>query len=496
MTPTDAPPVPRRSPASSQDAILALLAFAMLIVSLDQYIVVVALPAIGRGLGYSAHTLQTVISAYAVASAGFLLIGGRASDLLGRRRVLVAGLALYGVASLAGGLAPSPEVLLVARALQGLGGALVFPATLALINTTFAEGRERNRAVAVWGGTGAAGLVIGVLLGGVLTQAFGWGAVFFVNVPLASVALLLSLTLIPPDRGRENARRFDLPGALSTTVGVTLLVFALVQGPTLGWGSPGVVAGAIGGLLMLGAFALIERRTRDPLVPPRLLANRNLAVSVLIAFLFWATFGSVLYFLTLYFQEVRGYDALQTGLAFLLPTAVVVAGSTLAGRIVTRCGLRPTLVAALAIGSLGAVALGLAMSPGASYAALVPGLILISVGDGTVFTALFIAAGTGVEDSEQGVASGIASTSASIGAAVGLALLVLIAASGTAGLTAAPLRVATAHGLSHAVLVIAAGIASTAVVALNLRPAPTSGTPPPCPRGLARPALRREDGAA
>src|SRR3954453_10210000 len=169
---------------------LALLAFAMLIVSLDQYIVVVALPEIGRALGYSSQTLQAVISAYAVASAGFLLLGGRASDLLGRRRVLVAGLSLYGAGSLVGALAAAPEVLLVARAVQGLGGALVFPATLALINTTFSEGPERNRAVAVWGGAGRAGLVIGVLLGGVLTQAFGWEAVFFVNVPLASIALL------------------------------------------------------------------------------------------------------------------------------------------------------------------------------------------------------------------------------------------------------------------------------------------------------------------
>jgi MFS family permease len=191
-------------------ATLALLAFAMLIVSLDQYIVVVALPEIGWELGYSARTLQSVISAYAVTSAGFLLLGGRAADLLGRRRVVVAGLALYAGASLGGGLASEPEFLLVARALQGLGGALVFPATLSLVNTTFAEGPERNRAIAVWGGAGAAGLVIGVLLGGVLTQALGWEAVFFVNVPLAGLAIVLALALIPADGGRERDRRFDL----------------------------------------------------------------------------------------------------------------------------------------------------------------------------------------------------------------------------------------------------------------------------------------------
>jgi EmrB/QacA subfamily drug resistance transporter len=451
---------------------LAVLAFAMLIVSLDQYIVVVALPDIGHELGFSDQTLQAVISAYAVASAGFLLLGGRAADVLGRRRILVAGLALYAGASLAGGLAPSPGFLLLARATQGLGGALVFPATLSLVNTTFAEGRERNRAVAVWGAAGAAGLVVGVLLGGVLTQTFGWEAVFFVNVPLAGVALLLAFAVIPADREREPGRRLDLPGALTATVAVTLLVFALVEGPNVGWASPAVLAGGAASLGLLAAFTVIERRSRDPLISPRLIANRNLVTAVMIAFLFWATFGSVLYFLTLYLQEVHAYDALETGVGFLLPTTVVVAGSALAGRLVTRFGLRPTLVAALAVGALGAAALGLAMSADGSYAALTPGLIAVSIGDGVVFTTMFIAAGTGVSGEEQGVASGIASTSTSIGAAVGLAVLVLVANAGTNGLAGEELRRATADGLRAAVLVIAALIAVTALVALNLRPGP------------------------
>ena len=472
-------------------ATLALLAFAMLIVSLDQYIVVVALPDIGRALDFSPQTLQAVISAYAVASAGFLLLGGRASDLLGRRRVFVSGLALYAGGSLAGGLAPTPEILLLARAAQGLGGALVFPSTLAMINTTFEEGPERNRAVAVWGGAGAAGLVIGVLLGGVLTQAFGWEGVFFVNVPLVAIVLVLAFVLIPPDRQRDRSRRFDLRGALSATLGITLVVFSLVQGPSLGWGSAPVIASAIAGVLSLTAFALTERRGRDPLVPPQLLANRNLATAVAIAFLFWATFGSVLYFLTLYFQDVHGYDPLETGLAFLLPTAVVVVSSALAGRVATLCGLRATLVGALAVGAIGAAMLGLGMSADGSYWALVPGLTLMSIGDGTVFTTMFIAAGTGVDDAEQGVASGIASTSTSVGAAVGLALLVMVAAAGTDGLSGEALRIASADGLRTAVLVIAAAILATAVVALGLRPEPRTHAATPCPRGLAPAALRR-----
>jgi EmrB/QacA subfamily drug resistance transporter len=471
-------------------ATLALLAFAMLIVSLDQYIVVVALPEIGRDLGYSAQTLQSVISAYAVASAGFLLLGGRAADLLGRRRILVSGLVLYLGASLAGGLAQVPEVLLVARAVQGLGGALVFPATLALVNTTFAEGRERNRALAVWGSSGAAGLVVGVLLGGVLTHGFGWEAVFFVNVPLAGLAALAALRLIPRDPERERNREFDLPGALSATLGITLLVFALIQGPEFGWGSPGIVASAAAGLLSLGALAIIERRSRDPLLPSRLLANRNLVIAVAIALLFTATFGSVLYFLSLYFQDVRGYDALQTGVGFLLPTVFVVAGSALGGQMTTRLGLRPTMVAALALGALGAVALGLAMSPDGSYAALIPGLVVLGIADGVVFTTMFIAAGTGVVDRDQGVASAIVSTGGGIGAALGLAVLVLVANAGIDDLAGEALRIATADGLSAAVLAVAAGIALTVLVALALPSRPRTLTEVPCPRRLATPTKR------
>jgi EmrB/QacA subfamily drug resistance transporter len=482
--PEDAPAHSGRRPGRPT-ATLALLAFANLIAALDQYIVVVALPEIGRDLGYTAQSLQSVISAYAVASAGFLLFGGRAADLLGRRRVFVAGLTLFGAASLAGGLARTPEAQLAARAAQGVGGALLFPATLSLVATTFAEGHERNRAVAVWGGAGAAGLVVGVLLGGVLTKALGWQAVFFVNVPLAGFAMALAFPLIARDRARERNRAFDLPGTLASTLGVTLLVFALVEGPKRGWASAVIVIAAAGSVLFLTGFVLIERRSRDPLVPLRLLANRNLAIALAIAFAFMATFGSVLYFLSIYFQDVGGYDALQTGIGFVLPTTVVVAGSAFAGPLVTCVGLRTTLVAALAVGALGAVALAVAMSPDGSYAALIPGLVAVSVGDGVVFTAMFIAAGTGVPEREQGMAAGIASTSASVGAAVGLAVLVLVANAGRHQLAGEPAPLATADGISAAVLVVAAGIAATALIALRLRPGPRRRARTPCPRELA-----------
>ncbi len=457
---------PRRGRPTAR---LALLSLAMLIVSLDQYIVVVALPEIARDLGYSPQSLQVVISAYAIASSGFLLFGGRAADLLGPRRVLVAGLLLYAVASAAGGMATTPLVQLAARALQGLGGALVFPSTLAIINTTFAEGRERNRALSVWGGAGAAGLVIGVLLGGALTHTLGWRAVFFVNVPLAGIAIALAFALIGADRARGAGRRFDLPGALSVTAAVTLLVIALVRGPDDGWGSPGIVAAAVAGLLLLGAFAVIERRSTDPLLPLHLLTNRSLNLAMAVAFMFTATFGSLLYFLSVYLQGVWGYDALATGIGFLLPTAMVVSGSVLAGPVVNRIGVRRTLYGALAVGAAGACLLGLALAHDGSYAWLVPGMIAVSLGDGMVYTTMYIAAAMGVADRQHGAASGVVTTGSGIGAAVGLAVLVAIANAGTRGLDGEALRIAAGDGIRTAMFVVAGGIVITVLIALAIR---------------------------
>jgi MFS family permease len=283
--------------------------------------------------------------------------------------------------------------------------------------------------------------------------------VFFVNVPLAGAALVLTLVLIDVDRPRDATRSFDLPGTLSATGALLLLVFALVQGPDHGWSAPPIVAALAVGLLLLGVFTLVERRSRDPLVPGRLVRNRTLLVATAVAFMFMATFGSLLYFLSIWFQDVRGYDALQTGAAFLLPTAVVVAGSSFAGRLVDSFGLRRTLLLALTVGAAGAVGLGLAMTPDGSYAALVPGLIAVSIGDGIVFTAMFIAASTGVSAADQGVASSIASTGSGIGAVIGLALLVLVANSGVDG----------ADGIRSAIFVIAGGIVASLVVASRVR---------------------------
>ncbi|MBB5790766.1 MFS transporter [Jiangella mangrovi] len=435
---------------------LALLALAQFIMALDYNIVYVALPQIGDHLGFSAQTLQWVASAYTVVFGGFLLFGGRLSDLLGRRRMFVAGLLLYGVSSLVGGLASTPGILVAARAVQGLGGAVLFPATFSLVTTMFAEGPERNRAMSVWAGAGAAGMVSGSLLGGLLTDAFGWPAVFVVNVPLAVVAAAAAVRLLPTDARFIRGRRFDLPGALTATAGITSVVSGLVQGPETGWNSPIVMTSLVAGTALLILFAAIEYRSADPLMPIRLLTSRNLGTGVATTFLFAATFATLLYFLTIYFQGVLGFSALSTGAAFIIPTTGVLIGSAVGGRLATAIGTRRTLFVGLPLGAAGTILLGLLMSPGRSLVALAPALVLLGIGQGITYTTMYAAASTGVAIHQHGVAAGMASTGQQVGSAVGLALLVALANS-------------TGNGLRPAMFAAAGGIALMVIVAANFR---------------------------
>ncbi|MBG6598761.1 MFS transporter, partial [Pseudomonas aeruginosa] len=406
---------------------LALLACAQLIIALDATIVFVALPEISRALDFSAQRLQWVVSAYTVAFGGFLLLGGRATDLLGRRRMYVLGQSLYALASLAGGLAQSELPLILARAVQGLGGALLFPATLALIGNHFAEGPARNRALAIWSIASAFGLALGSALGGALTELFGWASIFLVNVPLAGAAALLALRLIPADARRQRGRRFDLAGALTVTAGATRLVFALVQGPESGWDAPSVRFGLYLSVPLLLAFLAIEHYSRDPLMPLRLLGNRNLQVAMLLTAIFMSSYGVQYYFLAIYFQSVYGYSVLQTGLAFLPATLLCTLGIRGAERLLARHGARATLVAGLLLGALGLGLLAACLPLGRGFLALLPAIVILSIGQGMTWTAMWVSAASGVDPAEQGVASGMASMTQQIGGALGLALLVALA---------------------------------------------------------------------
>jgi EmrB/QacA subfamily drug resistance transporter len=448
---------------------LALLAFAQLIYSLDINIVFVALPKIGAGLGFSGQTLQWVVSAYMVLCGGFLLFGGRAADLIGRRRMFIAALWLYALSSLAGGLAWSPGIIVLARAVQGIGAAFLFPATLSLLNRLFEEGPERNRALAVWGGGGASGLTIGALAGGFLTAAWGWPAVFYVNVVLASIAILAAFFVIPRDPKRHKLRSFDFPGALTVTVGATLLVFALVQGPEFGWGSTPILWAVALSAIFLFTFIVIEARSHDPLMPLRLFRNRSLVVGMTITFLYMGTFGALPYFLTVLFQDVYGFTALQTGFALLIPSIAIAAGTQIGERLATRLSTPTTLISGMVVGATGTALLVPGAGADSSYPAIVPGLIVSGIGQGIVWTGMWIAAAAGIHHDEQGVASGMASTTLSVGNAIGLAVLIAVANRHVVGLTGEALRIATAEGAQLAFWIAALGIVVSLLAALCLR---------------------------
>ncbi|NUU20310.1 MAG: MFS transporter [Streptomycetaceae bacterium] len=468
----DTRPTPARSRAGLT---LALLAFAQFIVAIDYNIVWIALPDIGSELGFSASSLQWVVSAYAVTFGGLLLLGGRAADRLGARRMFMVGLGLYGVSSLVGGLAQEPGVLVAARVVQGIGGSLLVPSILKLLNTSFEEGRERNRALSVWGASASAGLATGAVLGGVLTSELGWEAVFYVNLILAVPAVLLAPRLLPADRKhdegaehRDGVGGFDLPGAVLATVGVTLVVFGLVRGPEEGWGSMQGAGALAAGLVLLAVFALVEARTRDPLAPLRLFAHRSLAVSMGVGFLYFAAGGAEYYLLTTYLQVVHGYSALEAGFAFLpLGVASVVGGGKVAALILNRLGVRIAMFAGLMVLALGMALVALGMSAHGSYGEIAPGVVVFGLGVGMGWTALFVAAASGVDPAEQGVASAVATTAQQIGAAVGLAVLVAIA---NDGLGAAPSASDWVDGLRTAGWVGTAALVAGAFLALTRGP--------------------------
>ncbi len=417
-------------------------------VILDVSVVNVALPAIRNGLHFSEVDLQWVVNAYTVTFAGFLLLGGRAADLLGRRKVFVFGLVLFGLASLAGGLSNSQTLLIAARAAQGLGGAVIAPASLSILTTTFTEARERNRAVGIWGAMGGAGGAAGVLLGGVLTDLLSWRWILFINVPIGLFAAYFAQRLIAEGRNASRTRDFDLMGAFAATVGLSLLVLGIVRTDQTGWGSPDTLALIGGGVAVLIAFLVIEGRfARSPLMPLRIYRSRTLSsANVIVLLVGGSTFG-MWFFVSLYLQQVLGYSPIKAGLSFLPMTLCIVAGSTIASRAVVRVGARPLLLAGLV-----SLTAGLFMFTDVSVhgtylgVMLVPSL-LVALGIGFSFVPATILAVQGVQAHEAGLASGLVNTSRLFGGALGLAVLAAIATSKTNH----DLRSGAAHGV-HAAL--------------------------------------------
>src|SRR5918997_6246673 len=409
---------------------LVLLAAAQFVVVLDASIVNVALPSIGRELQFSQENLSWVVNAYTLTFGGFLLLGGRMADLLGRRRLFMAGLLLFAAASLAGGLAQTDIQLIVARAVQGLGAAILSPAALSILTTTFAEGSERNRALGVWGAVAGSGGAVGVLLGGVLTEYFGWEWVLFVNVPIALFGAAMTARVLPESR-MTGARHYDVAGAVSITAGISLLVYALVDAVDVGWGDTQTLGlGAIA-LALIGAFVAIELRTGHPLVPFGIFRKRTLTGANIVAVLVAMSLFSMFFFVSLYMQQVLGYDALKAGVAYLPLAVGIIVSAGLASQVVTRVGFKPVMVIGFVFVAAGLVWFA-QVSPGGSYVGdvLFPSL-LAAVGLGLVFVPLTIAAVAGVSAEESGLASGLINTSQQVGGALGLAILATIANSTT-----------------------------------------------------------------
>jgi EmrB/QacA subfamily drug resistance transporter len=408
---------------------LALLCTVQFMVVLDVAIVNVALPSIKIDLGFSQENLQWVISAYALLFGGFLLLGGRAADLLGRRRVFLAGLVVFSLGSLLSGFAWSEGALIGARAVQGLGAAIISPAALSILTTTFAEGSERNTALGAWGAVGAFGAVAGVLLGGILTDLLSWQWIFYVNVPVGIGAFLLAPLLLDESRD-AHASSYDAPGAALVTGGLVVLVYAITQANSYGWSSVETVGLFSASAALLAAFIVREARAQDPLMPFSIFRLRTLVGANIAGLILGTVTFSMFLMLTLYMQQVLGYSPLRTGISYLAVAGTV--WSALAAQLVTRIGVKPALVIGMAFLSAGLVYFT-QVSPRGSYLGdLLPGFLLISVGLGFSFVPISIAALAGVQPSEAGLASGLINTSQQIGGALGIAALSSVATSTTA----------------------------------------------------------------
>ncbi len=455
---------------------LALLCGAFFMVLLDGTITIVALPAIGADLGFAGQDLQWVLSAYALTFGGLLLLGGRAADLLGRRRVFMAGVLLFTAASLMCGLAWSPAALLAARVVQGAGAAIMTPTALSIISTTFTEGAERNKALGIWGALGGIGAAAAWLIGGPLVDGPGWRWIFFINVPVGLAALALSPVLLRESRGSLTRRSFDPAGALTITGALVLLVYAVVKAPDAGWGDARTILPLAGSALLLAAFLLIESRHHAPLVPLSILRSRTLAAANAVTVLIGTVAVGMPFVLTLYAQQVLGYSALRFGISSVVLAVAATAGAIAGQAAVLRAGFRPVAVTGLALMGAGSLVLTQVSVGGSYFPDIFSGLLLCGLGIGLAFVTATVAALAGVAEHEAGLASGLSNTSLQIGTALGVAIVSTVAVSRSAGYLAAhkganPLAVLTeGYRSAFVACAVLAGIGLALALLLPGRP--------------------------
>jgi EmrB/QacA subfamily drug resistance transporter len=455
---------------------LALLCGAFYMVILDAAIVTVALPSIEEELGFSAQGLQWVVSAYALTFAGLLLLGGRAADLLGRRRVFMVGLVLFTLASLLCGLAWSDDALIGSRAFQGIGAAIMTPSALSIITTTFEEGAERNKALGIWGALGGIGATTAWLIGGPIVDGLGWEWIFFINIPVGLAALALSPLLLRESKAATAKRSYDPAGALTITGALALLVYAIVEAPNTGWGDPQTILLLAGSAALLAAFALIESRQRAPLVPLGIFRSKTIVGANAVMLVFGMLPYGLGFVLTLYAQQVLGYSAVKFGLTSLVFPAMAAVGSIFGQSIVLRVGFRPVAAVGMALMGAGALLLTQVSVGGSYFGDIFFGLLVFGPGVGLAFVTASIAALAGVPERESGLASGLSNTAFQIGAALGVAIVTTVAVSRTddylATNTDANPLVALTEGFQSAFLAVAvlAGIGVALALLLLGRP--------------------------
>jgi EmrB/QacA subfamily drug resistance transporter len=437
----------------------------------DAAIVNVALPSIQHSLHFSQQNLQWVASGYILTYGGFLLLGGRLGDLLGRRRMLLSGLTVFAVASLAGGLSGSAGLLIAARLVQGAAAALMAPAALSELTTSFREGKDRNTALGAWGAISGIAAAVGVFLGGVLSQGPGWRWVFYLNPPICVLVIAGVLALLANDRGaRSQASTFDTQGAVLVTGSMLLLVYSLVRAPEIGWGSAQTVLSLAGAAVLAGAFVFNEARSRNPLVPVAIFRVKGLVAADLTQLITFAGFFSLLFYTTLYMQEVLGYSPLKAGAAYLPITAGFVVAGGIASQLITRIGTRPVVVAGCLIAAAGIYYVS-RVPLHATYAAdLLPGFLVMSLGAGSVFVSIAAAANAGVPGDKAGLAAGLLNASQQGGSALGLAILSAVAITRTNGLIAAHASrvVSSDAGYHQALLAASILMAVAALIALRI----------------------------